>query len=275
MLDRDLWLLAATAELLGAHAADPQLIPVTADDRARLQELLRTGVTLFEKKRKPHPAATVPGGRTVATVSYFDGDFDDHPDMAWAGYAGSSFPGAGDRKKPQGASWDVSHFYRVPVVLRALHDTRGATGSPFPSQADLAAVVNQYVYRVSNRDPARPLLRNFFDGSDGWYRVGYHGADYGYPPSRDCDQRLRNRPCLGPGGIQGWGLLGRLHDDLLRSRRALVVLAASTDPQSAEFRERHYRWNGESFRFAAPDRAPEYPFLLWVVLAESVEQSAW
>ena len=86
-------------------------------------------------------------------------------------------------------------------------------------------MVNQYVYRVFNGDYSRPLFHNYLDGSDGWHRVGYHGAAFGYPPSPYCDMHNPNQPCMTPGQIMGWGLLAFSSPDLAALEQALVRLA--------------------------------------------------
>lgn len=60
-----------------------------------------------------------------------------------------------------------------PRMLRALYDNRAATGIDFPQVADLEYIGNQYAYHVFEGDYKLAPFRSFFDGSDGWYRVGY------------------------------------------------------------------------------------------------------
>jgi hypothetical protein len=119
----------------------------------------------------------------VGSASYFNGDYVAHPDYDYSGVTSEKFPSPSEKKTFAGASWDISHAYRLPVFLRALYENRKATASKFPSYHDLQLVVNQYVYRVFDGDYHYPLFHNYFDGSDGWHRVGYNGPDFGYPPS--------------------------------------------------------------------------------------------
>jgi hypothetical protein len=272
MLDRDLWLIATAAEVLGANANDPELVPLSPDESARLREIVGVGVQLFRKKRTLYLDTRDFQGRVVRSASYFNGDFDDHADMAYAGYEGSGFPRPAEKRRPHGGSWDISHFYRVPVFLRSLWDNRKATGLSFPQANDIRLVINQYVYRVFQGDFDRPLFRNFFDGRDGWYRVGYHGPAFGYPPSRDCDMRDKNRPCLTVAGVFGWGLLSFMHEDLAKLQFALMSLAARSDPATVAFRDRYYTYNGESFAFSDTHGGVKYPFLLFAVLADVAER---
>lgn len=270
--DVDLWLIAAAAEMVGAHAADPVAVPLDGDEPARLRELVRVGVAALATKRTVYRDVRDFAGRSVESASYFNGDADDHPDMAYAAHQGAAPPSARQRAPSRGASWDVSHFYRMPVLLRALLDNRAATGVPFPTEHDLALLINQYTYRVFNGLTERPLFVNFFDGSDGWYRVGYHGPGFGYPPSVHCDTRDERRPCLTAGGVFGWGLLAAYHPDLHLVHDAVIRLATSVDPDAVRFRERYYRFNDEAFAWTDPDGRPRYPMLLFVLLGDGADR---
>ena len=268
MLDRDLWLIATAAELLGAHANDPELVALSATELARLRRLVRVGVRLFQSKRSLHHDAHDWRGRPVPTASYFDGDFDDHRDMAFAGYSGQTYPESGSRTPPRDGSWDISHAYRIPVFLRSLYDNQKATGLAFPGPGDIALVINQYLYTVFHGDLAAPLFRNFFDGRDGWYRAGLGERQAGHPPSRHCDSRPgSNRPCLTPGAIFGWGLVAFFSTDLMELRQAQVALAVTRDPEAIRFRTRYYTFQGERFEWEAPNGSARYPLLLWVLLS--------
>jgi hypothetical protein len=93
--------------------------------------------------------------------------------MDYAGYQGEKFPAAADKAKVKGLSWDISHFSIVPVFLRTLYDNRAATGVDFAQKSDIEYIGNQYAFHVFEGDYQRPLFKNFFDGTDGWYRVSY------------------------------------------------------------------------------------------------------
>jgi hypothetical protein len=272
MLDRDLWLIASAAEMLGANANDPTLVPLSPGEAGRLREIVQVGAELFQTKRTLYRDTRDFQGKVVESASYFNGEFDDHPEMAYARNGGRSFPAGAQKQPGQQTSWDISHFYRVPVFLRALYDNRKATNVGFPQAHDLELVINQYMYKVFHGDFNRPLFRNFFDGHDGWYRVGYHGPDFGYPPSKDCDNRKGSqRPCLTEGALFGWGLVAYFHGDLMRLQEALMRLALSTDPEIVQFRERYYEHNGQPFAFTDARGTVQYPFLLFAVLSGIAE----
>ncbi|HEY0076454.1 MAG TPA: hypothetical protein VGB77_20315 [Abditibacteriaceae bacterium] len=273
MFDRDLWLIAIAAELLGANANAPQLAPLAAHESAQLREITSIGVQLFQKKRTLYADTRNFAGQVVQSASYFNGDMEDHPDMAYAGYEGKNFPDQKD--KAPGVSWDISHFQRVPIFLRALYDNRKATRLSFPQAHDIQLVANQFVYKVFYGDFRRPLFSNYFDGGDGWYRVCYQGRDSASPPSCGCnppitEAKLNSRPCLTLGGIQGWSQVSFFNNDLLKLQRALTLLAASNDAEAIKFRNRYYTYNKQDFAFTN-SKGEAYPILLYAVLAELPE----
>src|SRR5262249_22133985 len=162
---------------------------------AMLRSALETGVRFFQSKRSEYPETSNFQGQRVGSASYFNGDYAAHSDYDFSAITSEKFP-SGERKKTlPNASWDISHAYRIPIFLRSLYENRKATGVQFPQYHDLQLVVNQYVYRVFGGDFSRPLFHNYFDGSDGWHRVGFNGPAFGYPPSVYCDMHNSNRPC--------------------------------------------------------------------------------
>lgn len=268
MTDRDLWLVATAAEVLGAASVDSVLVPLGASS-SRLREMVATGVAFFQASRTLYQDTKNFTGQRVRSASYFNGDYIDHSQMAFAGYEGSRFPRASDTASAPYASWDVSHAYRLPVFLRSLADTRGRSGTAFPTDEDIRLIINQYAYRAFNRDFEHPYFHNFFDGSDGWFRVNYLGrTGTGYPPSRFCDARSPARPCLSRGAIMGWGLLVPWSGDLERVLRSIVDLADDHDADHTEFRDRYYLQGGEKFMRRSVSGREQHPFLLFGLAAE-------
>jgi hypothetical protein len=269
MSDIDLWLLASAAEMLGAHANDPALAPLDANQVAMLRSALQTGVRFFQSKRTEYPETKNFRGEQVGSASYFNGDYVAHPDFDYSAVTGEKFPASSEKKVFPGASWDISHAYRLPVFLRALYENRKATGLDFPRYHDLQLVTNQYVYRVFNGDFARPLFHNYFDGSDGWHRVGFNGPGFGYPPSRYCDQHNDKQPCLTPGNIIGWGELAFANPDLQRLEQALVGLAFDDQPDARQFRNRYYYYNDSAYQVITSEGKQIYGTDLYFVIAEN------
>jgi hypothetical protein len=271
--DRDLWLIGAAAEILGANADDPALVPLSPDETQKLLEAVTNGVQFLQQKRTFYPETRNFQGKVVGSTSYFNGEYDDHPDMAYSAYTGEAFPGNQPKQHAHGASWDVSHFLRVPVVLRSLYDTRKATGLSFPSTHELELLDNQMVYKVFQGNFERPLFNNYFDGSNGWYRVAYSNrGDFGYPPAQYCEAKSNKRPCLTEGAVQGWGLIAFANPDLVQLEEALVKLAARNDISSKAFADRYYYYNGASLSLTDSAGQPQYPILLFYILSDTPER---
>jgi hypothetical protein len=240
MSDIDLWLLASAAEMLGAHANDGQLVPLEPEEVRKLRLAISTGDRFLLSKRTVHPDTKNFSNETVNSVDYFEGEYATHSDMAFSAVGGQELPSQSQRKAVPTVSWDTSHIYRLPVVLRALYENRKASGATFPQFADLQGVANQYVYKVFNRRFTQPLFHNFFDGSDGWFRVDYNGQGFGHPPSEFCDMHDPRRLCLVPGTIMGWPELAFASADLVKVEDALLRLGFSQQPEIKGFRDRHY-----------------------------------
>lgn len=262
---------ASAAELLGAHALDSKLIVLNDEDLSKLKGLVRAGV---ERLQFSQTLSKDPSGRICA--SYFNGDYDRTEDMEYARYEGEAFPTPAQKAKPQGISWDISHFSLIPMFLWSLHENHRATGVGFPQQADIEQIGNQYAFQVFEGDYQKPLFKNFFDGTDGWYRVSYLGrSNYGIAPSRFCNMFDPSHGCVTIGGIYSWGLFASLDPDIARVQTALVDLARSNDPSIACFeprcfRERYYRYADTSFSILDADGKIQYPPALVIVLSELV-----
>jgi hypothetical protein len=271
MSEEEIGVVTAATSVLGADAADPKLVALTSEQRAKLKDLVNVGVERFQHSRTLTKDSE---GRTCAT--YFNGDYDWHDDFAYVGYHGEKFPTPTDKAKVKGTSWDIGHFNVVPVLLRTLYDNRAATGVNFPQQADIEYIGNQYAFHVFEGDYKKPLFTNFLDGTDGWYRVSYLDRDgYGIAPSRYCSQFDRSHTCATIGAIYGWGLLASLHPGITKVDSALLDLARSSDPtiacsQPQCFRERYYRYADFSFSFLDAQGNIQYPPALIVVLSQLV-----
>jgi len=238
--DIDLWLMASAAEVLGANANDPTLAPLTAPQAEVLHRAVEIGSRFVESRRYDYPGTENLRGEKVGSLAFAIGDFDDDSSFAYSGVTSEEFPTPAEKRPLANVGWDIAHAYRLPVFMRALYENRKATGVDWPPLREVQLFTNQYVYRVFNGDFARPLFHTHLDGSDGWYRVGFNGGDYGIPPSRYCDQHNPRRPCQSPGSIMGWGLLAFASPDLAHIEQALVKLALDPSPEAQQFRDRYY-----------------------------------
>lgn len=273
LTDTQLWLAAESAELLGASANEPDLVALSQDEQQNLETAIKIITsTLFNQYRTYYPTTQNLQGQTVGSVSYFNGAAQFDPsEYEYSGYTGSSFPSPTDALTQATASWDVSHIHRVPIFLRALYDNRKATGIAFPSTQEIQWVTNQFVYLSFKGDFSQPLFNNYFDGSNGWYRVGYDGANFGYPPAEDCDNYGNVgpdvEPCLTTGLVHGWGLLSFMNPDLEELQHSLAALALSENPAVQVFRQRYYYYAGQDYAVADARGDQQYPLLLLYVIA--------
>jgi hypothetical protein len=242
MSDIDIWLLTSAAEVLGAHANDPGTIVLSTEEVAKLKQALQVGARFFQFKRTLFDDTRDFNGRIVQSASYFNGDYDGNAEMRGTAILGKDFPADLVAPARQGASWDIAHMYRVAIFLRTLHENLKATGLCFPHYDDLRLVVNQYLYKVFNGDYRRPLFRNNFDGSDGWFRVGYNGNGFGQPPSRYCNMHDEKRLCMTPGNMAGWPELSFVSPDLGRLEAALIHMAFDPSADARAFADRYYYW---------------------------------
>jgi hypothetical protein len=249
MLDRDLWLIATAAEVLEAHRLAPDLVPLFGEE-ARLRQIATAGTAMLRRRTTAHPETKNAAGKRVGSLGYFEGDFDSHPDMIYSGDTTAEYPQGKPPHPAHGVSWDVSHVQRLPVALRSLWDARLTLPGLFPDSSEMVLTINQYLYRAFQGDFSLPLLNNFFDGSDGWFRVGYAGrVNWGYPPVKWCGRPQRGRPCLSRDGFTGWGLLAFISPDLQRLGESVVALAASTVPAAVALRGRAFATNTDGFTF--------------------------
>ena len=242
MSDIDLWLLSSSAEVLGAHADDPESVAIGEVDLVQLKKALQVGVRFFQSKRTLLSGATDFAGKPVESASYFNGDYDGLDEMRGTAVTSKELPRVSIAPAKMGASWDIGHMYRVAIFLRTLYENRKATELSFPQFRDLQLPVNQYMYRVFNGDFRRPLFRNNFDGSDGWFRVGYNGPGYGQPPSSFCDMHDERHLCMIPGSIIGWPELSFVNPDLGRLQQAMIHMAFDDTPDTRAFVDRYYFW---------------------------------
>ncbi len=243
MSDIDLWFLTSAAEILGAHANDPNDVVISSQEIERLKRAIETGVRFFQSKRTLLAGVHDFKGQVVPAASYFNGDYDGESELRGTAVTGEQYPADPVAPARKGASWDIGHMYRVAIFLRGLYENRKATGLQFPAYEDLQLVVNQYLYGVFNGDFRRPLFHNNFDGSDGWYRVGYNGPGFGQPPSAYCDMHNVKRLCMTPGSIVGWPELSFVNPDLGRLEQTMIRIAFDHSTETRAFADRYYFWS--------------------------------
>lgn len=183
--DLDLWVIAATAEMVEATNLPQTPIPydqLNTFDRTAYVTYVRQGIALIQS-RITRTSLEDFQGRTVTGIVFDAGAWKNHPDYYFAGHRLPTKPTLANRKTVAGIGWDLSHSRRFVQVFTTLHEKRAALGSSFPTRDDMVQFANQFAYGVFNRNLDRPLFANYFDGTVGWYRVNYLGkTDLAYAP---------------------------------------------------------------------------------------------
>jgi len=260
MSDTELWLVADSAEVLGADAAAPQLGILNSTTRSRLQQAVQAGVSLLQA-RSHH--TTAPDGSDV--LSLFAGDYDDYPSLAYSGDTGQALPTTPNPKT--GLSWDISHSYRFPIVFRSLYETQSATGTNFPALNDVVALANTYVHLAFTGNSKLPAFSNFVDGWNGWFDVG-DSSIAGYPPEQYCDATQSPINCLTAGAIQGWGQLSFANPSLATLMQDLINLAFDTSAADQPFMNQHYYYDDGPYVVSEN----LYPWLMIWVAGDNAER---
>jgi hypothetical protein len=259
MTDTMLWLVADSAEVLGADAAAPNLAILNNTTRPRLQQAALAGGSLMQA-RCPHRVA--PDGADV--LSLFAGDYDYHPAYDYAGDTGPNPPTVPNPM--YGLSWDISHSYRFPIIFRSLYETRNATGASFPTLNDLVALGNSYFHLAFTGNAQLPVFNNYVDGWNGW--VNWDPSSlFGYPPEQYCDATQSPNDCLTPGAMQGWGQLSFANPSLATLMQNLVNLAYDDSAADQSFIDQHYYYGGP---YNVVDDT--YPWLMIWVAGDNAER---
>ena len=177
--DRELWMAAGIVELLAANSNDPT-ITISDQQRASLLEYVHTMNRLvqsrvYQTNRNDFAGTSVKG----VIIDY--GVQETNPSYRYACYTGTTFPTSAQQCTTK-TGWDINHGKRFVQVFETLYNNRKITGDSFPDEAFMKSMANELVYGSSNRNIEKPLFTNYFGGVNGWYRVGFHGSTFGYPP---------------------------------------------------------------------------------------------
>ena len=180
--DDDMWVITGLIEMLAAHTLAPQRVRIDAALKVQFEQYIQTGMQLIRSRFTPTELTDF-NGNPVPGYNFDAGAWTDHEDYRFAGYTGKRFPGEQDAAPVENVSWDLSHFSRIVYVLDTLRNNKAITRNSFPDDADMRKIANQMAYRVFSGTPALPLFNNHWDGSNGWFRVGYSGrTGFAYGP---------------------------------------------------------------------------------------------
>lgn len=229
ILDQDMWIMAGVIELLAAHKKNPELIPLADSLESNFYNYINSSISLIENRFVETTLIDFNGNLTVGTA--FDlKSFIDHEDSFYANYTGENFPSEDDKKKIKKIGWDISHMRRFVQIVSSIERNKEITGIHFSDSLLTAKISNQFIYGIFNGDYEKPLFANYFDGQNGWYRVGYHGEGFGYGPSDLSDAGFT-------GGYLFWG---KYNANIQKLSIAMWKYFNTTTPEIVTHREQHY-----------------------------------
>jgi len=228
--DVDMWIVAGLVELLASHDQSVKIFEISDRDRKALDAYLSTAVIAIREGLAKTRVKDFKGD-AVAGIVFEPGIWNEHPENAYTAYSGTSYPTDKEKGTVPDVSWDISHARRFVHVFAALRRNMGMTAGHFPGDEIMRRFANQYSYRVFNRNFAHPLFSNFFDGTNGWYRVGYAGREkFGYGP-----YKLSNAAVTG-----GFGFWKKYNSDVEKINKALWKMLRSNNPSVKKFVEKYY-----------------------------------
>jgi hypothetical protein len=137
---------------------------------------------LFESRISSNKVYNYDGNKVIASA--FDiKTWKDHDDFKYSQTTTTDFPASREAKKVKKVGWDLGHARRYVYFMNTVESNRNILSDvTFPDTSIIYQLSNQFVYVVFNGMHHAPLFTNYFDGSNGWYRVNYHGAGFGYGP---------------------------------------------------------------------------------------------
>ena len=231
--DFDLWMLAGTAELLAANQKSPEFFRLTTTERGILRGYVLDGLRFLRARLRTTSLLNFQG-ESVEGFVVNEGLWTTQRDFRHAGYTGTEFPDEDEEVPVTTVSWDITHARRLVQTLDSFYRHRELLGADFPTRDDMVRFANQYAYGIFNKNFEQPLFSNYFDGTNGWYRVGYEGREgYGFGPSDLSYAAMEG----------GFGFWAEFNDDISTINRVLLKLLMATelkDRHLAEHRSEHY-----------------------------------
>jgi hypothetical protein len=250
-VDSDWMQLQNLVEAMHAFTLDPSIYAWPTDQVQAAQAGIDIGLLLCQDRR-----TTTPDGEV-----YFLGELYEHPLWTYNAVGGSANPFGSPSSTPD-CGWDVSHYHRMPQLLRSLYDAKDVLGFAWPTAATLKASGDYYAAVTFNQNPNAPLFSNYMNGVDGWFNV--LDAMTGHPPSIFGDQQgTENQRSLWVGSVWGWGQLASFSENL-NTVLGHFILQASTDNEA--WREQYAFYADQPFEFQV------FPVALFGILAAMPEE---
>lgn len=179
--DTDLWIIAGVAEMLATDKNNENYFKLNPDLKNRFNLYIKVGSLLLESRTKTTQLKNFKN-KEVKGKDFDIGVWDDHPGHEFYGYFKTNYPELNSKKiKPQNTSWDISHASRFYYVFSSLFENREILDISFPDKETMQGFANQVAYKIFNGDFNEPKFNNYFNGSNGWYRVRLK-EKFGYAP---------------------------------------------------------------------------------------------
>lgn len=234
--DTDMWIITGVSNLLTANKKDSGLVQLSTGEKKEYRDYLRTGLELLQSRITFTELKNFSGKKVKGAV--FDaGYWNDSPSYKYSTYTGANYPkkSSCNPQPPEDTSWDISHARRFVDVFGSLHRNRLFLQINFPNQTVLNCLANQFIYKIFNGDYERPLFSNFWNGTNGWFRVSYNKRDgFGYGPWDLSIAALT-------GGYAFWAKYN--HDIGELYSRLCTMITSSADPDVKTFMQNHYSGN--------------------------------
>lgn len=179
--DIDLWIPAGLCELLMANKIDPEKISLRDDELKKYQEYIQLMLDFIGSKLTLSELVNFKG-EEVQGYNFDIKAWTDYYENEYAQNLSDSFPQKKDKKKLKQIGWDLSHARRFVTIFETLLEYHNHFNTSFPDSNDIRLFANQFIYKNFNGDFEKPLFTNYSDGTNGWYRVGYHGPGFGFAP---------------------------------------------------------------------------------------------
>lgn len=225
-IDYDLHVFAIAADLRAAMAARPAL--ADRGDLALVNEVLDQGFRALRER--------LDGGETGDGFGFDRGYWRQGIGFEYTACEGPE-PPAEPCGPPAADHPDVSHAQRWPHWLasfRAAARARGDETLAAELDARRRGLARQIAREALTWREGRPVLRNFIDGTDGWYRYDEGGRGYGHPPSSLTGWAF---------GFGAYALLAPLDERLARAQRTFCRVIESDLEADIDFRMKFYSQN--------------------------------
>lgn len=221
VLDVDLWIISGVLEIIAAKSRYPDRIGLSDDQLASFKEYTQVGFELIEGILQDTKIKDFDGNE-VTGVAIQPGAWTDHPDYQYAADTSISTGITPSKGSVEGISWDISHARRWVHILESMLENKHHIGSDFPDNSTMEKFANQVVYKIFNGNFEYPLFSNYFDGTNGWYRVNYSRREgFGYRPYDLSKEALTS----------GFFFWSKYNADLARLQKKLLEVIQDKDKQ--------------------------------------------